>query len=279
MKTDFELQNPLFILAFWGKARADNQAGSSTHSIVYHSLDVAAVGAELIAREQDVLGRIATATGLTDSQLTSVVPFLVSLHDIGKYARVFQAKSPDHWPAIALGPYREIAPGNSHVVTGFQMLLAFSNAGPTLEIFNAVMPGWSASERKILFRALAGHHGRPPDEGERSSLGPHDVCTACVAAAQTHIQAMFALLKPAALPRRPKDQLIKLGVEKRRRPFVLPGRRSFRVAVSRDAPHQLECRSQPKSRGRSCQPPALAQLWPVCNLSRRALRTLRIVCW
>ena len=74
------------------------------------------------------------------------------------------------------------------------------------------MPGWSANERKILFRALAGHHGRPPDEGERPSFGPHDVCTACVAAAQTHIQAMFPLLQPTALPLRPKNQLIKLGV-------------------------------------------------------------------
>jgi hypothetical protein len=64
MKTDFELQNPLFILDFWGKARANNQVGSSTHSIVYHSLDVAAVGAELIFRDQDRLKRIATAIGI-----------------------------------------------------------------------------------------------------------------------------------------------------------------------------------------------------------------------
>ena len=74
------------------------------------------------------------------------------------------------------------------------------------------MPGWSANERKTLFRALAGHHGRPPEEGARPSLGPHDVCTTCVSAAQAHIQAMFALLRPAPLPRRPIGELTVLAV-------------------------------------------------------------------
>jgi CRISPR-associated endonuclease/helicase Cas3 len=211
MKTDVGLQNTLSILNFWGKARS-SQAGSSTHSIVYHSLDVAAVGTEIIARDQHRLGRIASAVGIEASTLTGVLPFLLALHDIGKYARVFQAKSPDHWPTNTLGPYREIAPGNSHVVTGFQMLVAFSDAGTVREIFETVMPGWAASERNILFRALAGHHGRPPNEGDRSSFGPYDVCSACVAASQTHIQAMFALMLPAALPRRSKRELTILGV-------------------------------------------------------------------
>ena len=200
-----------FILDFWGKARASDQAGSTSHSIVYHSLDVAAVGAELIACDQDRLGRVATAVGIKVDTLTGALPFLLALHDIGKYSRAFQAKSPEHWPTVALGPYREIAPGNNHVVTGFQMLVAFSDAGPVQEIFKTIMPGWSASDRKIIFRALAGHHGRPPDEDARPSVGPYDVCAACVAAAETHIQAMFALLRTPALPRPPKRELTVLG--------------------------------------------------------------------
>jgi CRISPR-associated endonuclease/helicase Cas3 len=144
--------------------------------------------------------------------LGCAIPFLLSLHDIGKYARVFQAKSPDHWPVTSLGPYREIAPGNSHVVTGFQLLVALSDEGSCRDIFEAIMPGWTASERKILFRALAGHHGRPPEEGGRSSIGPHDVCDECVAAVEAHIQATHSLLRPSALPRRPAGELTVLGV-------------------------------------------------------------------
>jgi CRISPR-associated endonuclease/helicase Cas3 len=88
----------------------------------------------------------------------------------------------------------------------------FSETGPIEHLFKTIMPGWSASERKILFRALAGHHGRPPEEGARPSIGDHDVCALCAEAAQTHIRAMFALMRPAALPRLAKRELTLLGV-------------------------------------------------------------------
>jgi len=132
---------------FWGKASPTNDGGLglTSHSIVHHSLDVAAVGSELISRDKQRLGRIATAVGIEIDTLRSTIPFLLTLHDIGKYARVFQAKSPDHWPVASLGPFRQIAPGNSHVVTGFQLLVALSDCGSCREIFEAVMPGWSAS--------------------------------------------------------------------------------------------------------------------------------------
>lgn len=60
------------------------------------------------------------------------------------------------------------------MITGFQLLLDFSDDGSCRDIFETVMPGWSVNERKILFCALAGHHGRPPEEAARRSLGPND---------------------------------------------------------------------------------------------------------
>jgi CRISPR-associated endonuclease/helicase Cas3 len=132
-----------FLLDFWGKASPTNPAGISTHSIVYHSLDVAAVGAELIYRDRGRLTRIAAATGIEFATLRSALPFLLALHDIGKYSRVFQAKSSANWPTI-LGPYRQIPPGNSHVITGFQMLVEFSDDGAVRDIFDSVLPGWRA---------------------------------------------------------------------------------------------------------------------------------------
>jgi CRISPR-associated endonuclease/helicase Cas3 len=205
-------QNSSTVVDFWGKASPTGQGGPTSHSIIYHSLDVAAAGSELIARDRQRLRRIAAAISIEAGALQSAIPFLLSLHDIGKYARVFQAKSPDHWPITSLGLYREIAPGNSHVVTGFQLLVALSDEGSCRDIFEAVMPGWSASERKILFRALAGHHGRPPEEGARSSIGPHDVCDKCLGAVEAHIQATHSLLQPSALPRAPAGALTVLGV-------------------------------------------------------------------
>jgi CRISPR-associated endonuclease/helicase Cas3 len=197
---------------FLGQGQSYQPRRATSHSIIYHSLDVAAVGFELIGRDRQRLGRIAAAVGIGIDTLRSAIPFFLTLHDIGKYARVFQAKLPDHWPVGSLGPYREIAPGNNHVVTGFQLLVALSDDGSCRGIFETVMPGWSASERKILFCALAGHHGRPPEEGARRSIGPHDVCDRCVAAAEAHIQATYSLLRPSVLPRRPAGALTVLGV-------------------------------------------------------------------
>jgi CRISPR-associated endonuclease/helicase Cas3 len=212
MKFGLEHQTKSSLTDFWGKASPSDRSGPTSHSIAYHSLDVSAVGAELIARDRGRLKRIAAAVGLEADKISSALPFFLALHDLGKYSRVFQAKSPEHWPADSLGPYREIAPGNNHVVTGFQLMVAFSGEGPCRDVFEAVMPGWTASERKVLFRALAGHHGRPPEEGGRLSLGPHDLCDACSRAVQAHIHAMFALLPPPVLPRRPVSALAVLAV-------------------------------------------------------------------
>src|SRR5258708_4548234 len=96
-------QTTPFITNFWGKASPTGRAGPGAHSIVYHSLDVAAVGAELIARDRGRLQRLATAVGLDVEVLRSTLPFFLALHDIGKYARVFQVKSPNHWPVDPLG--------------------------------------------------------------------------------------------------------------------------------------------------------------------------------
>jgi CRISPR-associated endonuclease/helicase Cas3 len=114
-------------MAFWAKASPSYQSSRGSHPIVYHSLDVAAVGAELIVRGRGCLERLCSSAGIDVGVLIGTLPFLLSVHDIGKYSRVFQAKSPEHWPADCLGSFREIAPGNSHVVTGFQILQSLSD--------------------------------------------------------------------------------------------------------------------------------------------------------
>jgi CRISPR-associated endonuclease/helicase Cas3 len=202
------------ITDFWGKARPAEGYGPGSHSIVYHSLDVAAVGKELIERDRERLNRIATAVGIDATALKSALPFFLSLHDIGKYSRVFQAKSPDHWPAAWLGPELERIPGNSHVTAGFQLLVAMSEDGISQDIFDTFLPDWTVNDRKILFRALAGHHGKPPDEPAQatSSLRSHDVSDSCLEAAHTHVRSMFELMRPEPLRHRSSRDLTILAV-------------------------------------------------------------------
>jgi hypothetical protein len=64
MSSDFGFHGALRILDFWGKAGPSKQAEVSAYSIAYHSMDVSAVGSELIARDGDRPARIATATAL-----------------------------------------------------------------------------------------------------------------------------------------------------------------------------------------------------------------------
>src|SRR5258708_21728286 len=98
IKYDFEPQRAPFILDFWGKANSINQAGAGYHPLVHHSLDVAPVGAELISRDRERLRRIAAAAGIEVDALRSTPPFLLAIHDIGQYARVFLVNSLDPSP-------------------------------------------------------------------------------------------------------------------------------------------------------------------------------------
>jgi hypothetical protein len=81
MKRNLEPRATSPITDFWGKASPANQSGYTSHSIAYHSLDVTAVGAELIARDRERLKRIAAAVGLEIDTLGCTLPFFLALHD------------------------------------------------------------------------------------------------------------------------------------------------------------------------------------------------------
>ena len=183
----------LAIAEFWGKARPDRDGAANVHPLVAHSLDVAAVAVLLpwrgdIALDPRMLG------------------FLVSLHDIGKFSRPFQAKPGGCWPSAALGPYpaRNPPPGPAHDGVGLYFL-DDRLAGRLQDLLPAgVAPerGWAASNRLHLWRALAGHHGRPPTA---QRISPEVVCDRCGEAAGAFLDAMRAVFQP---PRwtRPADE-------------------------------------------------------------------------
>lgn len=174
---------------FWGKAQAQDGARSSSHPLVAHALDVAAT-AMLLNRNGPILdGR--------------TVGWLVSLHDIGKFSRPFQAKSPEHWPEAALGVFdgNDVPSGPKH--DELALFLLSEVAGDLLDEVLPPDAGWSAVERLHLFRAIAGHHGRPvakPQPG-RGALG-----SACDAATRGFVQAMTDLFRPPPLAHPGTDQ-------------------------------------------------------------------------
>jgi CRISPR-associated endonuclease/helicase Cas3 len=159
------------------------------HSVVGHSLDVAAVATLLPRRHGPPIP-------------AQTLGFLVALHDIGKFSRGFQSMAPEHWPADALGPLpsRGIPVGPRHDAMGFHMLHN-DLAGALDHVLPERIHGrwaWDFGTRAKLLRALAGHHGRPPQSIIRP--GPDLLCRQCIEAAGSFVAAMRAVFAPQALP-------------------------------------------------------------------------------
>jgi CRISPR-associated endonuclease Cas3-HD len=113
-----DLKHPLW--QAWGKARPASGAPNAWHPLIYHCLDVAAVGEVLVLQRADLLARFAACLGSSGEPMARLFAFLLALHDIGKLSRAFQAKAPEvWWPTGLLG-----LPGGSsprdpgHPVTG-----------------------------------------------------------------------------------------------------------------------------------------------------------------
>lgn len=172
------------IAEFWGKARPNGDGAPGFHPLVAHSLDVAAVAILLPGRR----------VPFVDPRMLG---FLVSVHDIGKFSHPFQAKVAAHWPVGVLGPYppQHLA-GPAHDAVGASVL---TNA--LADRFTEILPprtgrqgGWNPSDLMHLWRALAGHHGRPPEIADR--LPTKVFCVACQNAACQFIDAMKAVFQP-----------------------------------------------------------------------------------
>ena len=186
------LDHPLW--RAWGKARPAPDAVHSWHPLVYHCLDVAAVGETLLHERPDVLARLATRFASDVEALARAFVFLLALHDIGKLSRPFQAKVPELWPEQLLGPVPTVPPRDpGHPVTG-AWLLQRSLAGELAPLF----PGWSERAGDLL-APFVGHHGRPVSDAtiaqtrfsEREMFGGQ-----AVAAAQDFLAIMRALFEP-----------------------------------------------------------------------------------
>ena len=140
---------------FWGKARPPaGRPSPSYHPLIFHSLDVAAVGEALLARWLDLAARLAAGLGLEVNAATALLIRLLALHDLGKFARRFQAKSPAHYDP-SFGPIEHVTTDYDHASGGYSLL----QSDPGLR---EGLPEWAGLAR--LAASVTGHHGSPPRE-------------------------------------------------------------------------------------------------------------------
>ena len=78
---------------YWGKADRENPR--RYHLLTYHCLDVAAVGRVLLDSHNLLRSRLSEALQMNVEPLVQLFCFFLSIHDIGKFAEVFQNKRPD----------------------------------------------------------------------------------------------------------------------------------------------------------------------------------------
>ena len=184
-------------LSFWGKAQpSEPERGPQWHPLPYHCLDVAAVGEALLTRHHGLRNNLSGLLGLPGEVTVPVACFLLCLHDIGKFAKRFQAKVPGRYPDC-FGDDPASVPDRYDHGTGGLRLFDADDA-----LFD--LPGGS---RRAVWRALVsavvGHHGVPPQPtvGEsRLTLRP-DFGKAGIEACETFIQQardLFGL--PRELP-------------------------------------------------------------------------------
>jgi len=142
-------------LRFWGKARPAEEGGRPWHPIAYHLLDVAASMEALLTARPVARARAARLLALPEEAAAQWLVVMASLHDLGKFARPFQAKCPEYWPP-ALGPFDpNAAILRPHTDDGALIWMEHLR-----DWLGARWPVPPEVDRPIM-AAVFGHHGRP----------------------------------------------------------------------------------------------------------------------
>lgn len=153
---------------YWGKARnPEDTDGEPYHLLVYHSLDVAAVGQVLLEQHSFLLDRLAYSMGLSKEQTIRWFVFLLGFHDLGKFAENFQQLREDlrqhFWPGEKIRKKGYSVRHDSLGMLLWQRHLQhklFPDAPENINDFlQDVFPDWLA--------AVFGHHGWPPHKSDR----------------------------------------------------------------------------------------------------------------
>lgn len=144
-------------LNFWGKAQPAMEAGPRWHPLVYHSLDVAAFGHTLLARNAALRAFFGAMTGVSAEALRPLLAFALACHDLGKYSASFQQLVPTL--AEKLGHGGTAPTAGRHDELGIVLWNEVYKQGDRFEGIDDA-PGYSPFGRDLI-RLACCHHGVP----------------------------------------------------------------------------------------------------------------------
>ncbi|AXE36382.1 CRISPR-associated helicase Cas3' [Chromobacterium phragmitis] len=150
--------------AYWryrGKSSPRDDAGERWHLLPFHMLDVAAVMEGLLDQRPDWVASCAASQGWRAEQFRAVAVYFAILHDLGKFARSFQAILPpgsaDLVP-VARAPLYTLR----HDTLGLLLWTCHLHT----RVPEDVLPAAADCEHwDAWLRIACGHHGQPPREG------------------------------------------------------------------------------------------------------------------
>lgn len=160
---------------YWGKASRDKEE-MNYHLLVYHSLDVAAVGSVWLDQDQALRSRISSALGMNANahELPGLISFFLALHDFGKFDIRFQAQVPEvlgkAWTDLNL---TDMAHLSSADISSYNYRHGHGKAGYDVFVkFYDELLGIREKDDDILdlwkpwVAAVTGHHGVIPSSAD-----------------------------------------------------------------------------------------------------------------
>ena len=158
------------IYQYWGKASSPaSQSRHVYHLLPYHSLDVAAVAYYLFDTERPLAQDISVYLGFSKEDFRNLILFIISLHDLGKFANAFQGLYQDsNNPLVKVNT--KLYPYNlRHDALGWGFYSHAFHFGHFCQI---------SDRRKlkkaldILMNTVLGHHGMPilPKDAKESYI-------------------------------------------------------------------------------------------------------------
>ena len=146
---------------YWGKSADDG----NYHLLPYHCLDVAAVGWLLLAPDKPLAKWLTSSLDVPAEWLRQWFCFLLTLHDIGKFATSFQSLKPglsgQLVPAVRNMPYSERHDSLGYLLWQKVLRRDWNSKNQSQEI------SFTAKQLRTVdlwLKIVTGHHGIPPKE-------------------------------------------------------------------------------------------------------------------
>lgn len=186
---------------FWAKTDRQNPV-NDYHLLPYHCLDVAAVGAAILERDERWRAKLCQQLLLDDAQLKRWIVLPLAWHDIGKFSPTFQHLVPQLSTKLS-GRTQAYSYSARHDLLGS---IFWSDQLKALAHEHKWLPIEPCSKIKLTrlhevwLQGIWGHHGRPVDLASNSTPAHHFFDADSTQAALTFAQDCAGLLTPQPAP-------------------------------------------------------------------------------